>query len=105
MQEGGLFNPGILQKVDLPTVPDDECHDIYYGLGDVTQNMFCAGDVDNGGIDSCQGDSGGPYVLKDTSVQVGITSWGYGCGRPGWPGVLTEVSYFLDWIAQTTGDL
>lgn len=59
-----------------------------------------------GGLDSCQGDSGGPAVsllslpeygeLRATAL--GITSWGYGCGRPNKPGVYTKLSHYVDWI-------
>ena len=45
--------------------------------------------------------TGGPYVLTDEpDVQVGIVSWGQGCGLPGIPGVATQVSYYVDWIAS-----
>lgn len=47
-----------------------------------------------------QGDSGGPLVcdFNSTWVQVGIVSWGIGCGRRGYPGVYTEVSFYKDWL-------
>ena len=35
--------------------------------------MFCAGDLDYGGLDSCQGDSGGPatVVIEDKHTLIG----------------------------------
>ncbi len=41
-----------------------------------------------GGSDSCQGDSGGPLVLKGSNTQVGIVSWGSGCAKPYFYGIL-----------------
>ncbi|WP_430403549.1 S1 family peptidase [Hyphomonas sp.] len=70
-------------------------------LADVTVNtasQICAGD---GFIDSCQGDSGGPLVRYGRTgqpVQVGIVSWGLGCGRVESPGIYTRISAFADWI-------
>lgn len=89
-----------LRSVDVPVVSDAEC-DNAYGAGSIYPSMLCAGDISNGGIDSCQGDSGGPLFTGTgaTAVQHGIVSWGQGCALAGYPGVYTQVSYFIDWIA------
>jgi secreted trypsin-like serine protease len=53
----------------------------------------CAGRT---GKDACQGDSGGPLfaaIPNSTRViQIGVTSWGIGCGASGYPGVWAQVS-------------
>jgi trypsin len=94
---GNLANT--LQKVDVPYVPNDRCNDEYAGFNEVTPGMLCAGNEDDGGVDACQGDSGGPIFFKSDRAQVGLTSWGLGCARPGYPGVYTRTTYYNDWIA------
>ena len=61
-----------------------------------------------GGVGTCQGDSGGPLVSKATGVDtgyslIGVVSSGLGCALPNFYGVYTEVSYYLDWIAEQYG--
>ncbi|XP_060807573.1 trypsin CFT-1 [Amyelois transitella] len=65
----------------------------------VTQNMICAGVLDVGGRDACQGDSGGPLLFNNSLV--GVTSWGYGCAEPRYPGVSARVSSYTNWINAT----
>jgi len=95
-RSGGSISD-LLRRVDVPAVSDDDCNESYDG--DITDSMICAG-VPQGGVDSCQGDSGGPLFTENPFVQIGIVSWGYGCAVAGYPGVYTEVSYFVDWITE-----
>lgn len=46
------------------------------------------------GKDTCQGDSGGPLFRRISQgyTQIGITSWGFGCGVKDVPGVYAEVN-------------
>ena len=42
-------------------------------------------------------DASGSCVEGGTFVLAGLMSWGYGC-EDTFPGVLTEVTSYLDWI-------
>ena len=63
-------SPSKLQYVTVPAILDSKCREAY----DITPRMICAGNVEDGGIDSCKGDSGGKliqlnyYLLVDLSV-------------------------------------
>ena len=95
-----------LLKADVPFVDDTRCGSAYSEL--VPAEEICAGDWDNGGIDTCQGDSGGPMFRRDDAgewIQVGITSWGYGCARPENPGVYAQTSHFASAIAAAAAQL
>jgi secreted trypsin-like serine protease len=103
-REGSAAQQRHLRKVQVPFVSDRTCGSIFdeEGYGFVASDMLCAGDLNRGGKDSCQGDSGGPLLKRQDSrwVQVGIVSWGVGCGRADFPGVYTQVSHFLSEIRQ-----
>ncbi|CAF1326772.1 unnamed protein product, partial [Adineta ricciae] len=96
--EGGKL-PYTLQQASIQILPT--CDGIYSQYNRYTQ--ICAG-LQSGGVDTCQGDSGGPLVYKPRGSQqwviVGITSYGVGCARPGYPGIYTNVAAFLGWIQQ-----
>ncbi|ENM5825793.1 trypsin-like serine protease [Vibrio metoecus] len=89
--------PTKLHQVDVPFVPIAECRKkggSYETQGD---GVFCAG-VE--GKDSCAGDSGGPIFFRTNHglTQMGVVSWGAGCGQPDKPGVYTKLSAFNNWI-------
>ncbi|XP_046608870.1 trypsin-3-like [Neodiprion virginianus] len=100
----GRLKPGsdvgygdVLRKVRVPLITAEKCrHQVYSGVR--RDSQLCAG-VDEGGIDSCQGDSGGPMLCDN--VQVGVVSWGIGCGNKKSPGIYSRVDYYLDWINST----
>nr|AAX47960.1 prophenoloxidase activating factor serine proteinase [Scylla serrata] len=116
LQSGGE-RPDILNEVSVPIL-EPSCPEM-----DITENMLCAGleeggkdtcGLEEGGKDTCQGDSGGPphdtcqgdsggplYVEENSvRVQVGITSWGYGCADANSPGVYARVSKYVSWIKE-----
>ncbi|XP_064074436.1 trypsin, alkaline C-like [Vanessa tameamea] len=97
----------ILQQVDIKKVNRDICRDNYAELYDlleeeyptnITTDMICAGILDVGGKDACGGDSGGPLLHQ--GVIIGVTSFGYECARPNYPGVFMKVPSYTNWIVD-----
>lgn len=83
--------PKRMREADPPLVSDAQC-ETSYGGAFYPALMVCAGETAK---DTCQGDSGGPMFVEDSAGvrrQIGITSFGAGCGAPGFPGVYTEVN-------------
>ncbi|XP_029110648.1 transmembrane protease serine 9 [Scleropages formosus] len=98
-KEGGTLT-NLLQKAQLEIIDQPECQQAY-GNG-LTPNMLCAGFME-GGRDTCMGDSGGPLMCQEPSGRwfiAGVTSWGRGCGRTGFPGVYVRVTAIREWISQ-----
>ncbi|KAF9421594.1 hypothetical protein HW555_002527 [Spodoptera exigua] len=93
--------PSVLQEVSIPVWSNQECKLKYGGAapGGIVDHMLCAGKAS---MDSCSGDSGGPLMVNENGrwTQVGIVSWGIGCGKGQYPGVYTRVTYFLPWIQK-----
>jgi len=92
-----------LLSVTVPWVPRGVCKDAYPSL---TPQMMCAGDIENGKIDTCTGDSGGPLTWLDPKTDqvklCGVVSFGSGCALPYKPGVYADVANQLDWIKKVT---
>lgn len=52
-----------------------------------------------------QGDSGGPLMMPNPRNQktyyvMGVVSYGFKCAEPGFPGVYSRVTAFLDFITS-----
>merc|ERR1711963_1177977 len=97
--------PNILQEVTVRIWDNKVCKDTYgpAAPGGIMDHMLCAGQK---GKDSCSGDSGGPMQIGsgETWTQVGVVSWGIGCGKSHYPGVYSRVSKLRDWIDKITKD-
>ncbi|XP_072315776.1 enteropeptidase [Eucyclogobius newberryi] len=100
LTSGGSL-PDVLQEAQVPLVPQTVCQE-QLPQYNISELMLCAG-RDQGGTDSCQGDSGGPlmFLQGEHWTQIGVTSFGAGCGDPQSPGVYARVTAFTSWIAQT----
>lgn len=96
----------ILKKIDLPVVGHTKCqNDLrttrlgrYFKLH---ESFLCAGG--EAGKDTCRGDGGSPLICPVQGdpkrfYQVGIVSWGIGCGETGVPGVYANIPLFRNWI-------
>jgi len=91
----------LLLQADVPIVSTERCV-ARYGEHRITQASFCAG-FEEGKSDTCKGDSGGPIFVRDRlgqPVQVGIASWGAGCGQPRSYGVYASLGHFEEWVRQ-----
>lgn len=52
-----------------------------------------------------QGDSGSPMTIINKNGQwtvVGLVSFGNKCAQPGYPGVYTRISEYMEWIRQNS---
>ncbi|XP_011878431.1 PREDICTED: uncharacterized protein LOC105567833 [Vollenhovia emeryi] len=96
----------ILQEVEVPVMSLQTCRNTSYSPRMISDNMLCAGYLE-GQKDSCQGDSGGPLITEREDKKyelIGVVSWGNGCARPGYPGVYTRVTRYMDWILNNSKD-
>jgi len=103
-EDGGQVSK-LLRHVTLQLVSNKTCNGLSSYSGGITDQMICAGFA-AGGKDSCQGDSGGPLVVRDKAdgyAQVGIVSFGEGCGRPNKYGVYAFVPAMQKWVAGKIG--
>jgi secreted trypsin-like serine protease len=108
--EGGRTANDQLLAARVPIRPDAAMSaPDAYGDSFRPSEMLGAGLV-RGGRDACFGDSGGPLLIgRGTTLrQIGVVSFGRGCGRPGFPGVYARlgegpVRRFVDSVIRPHG--
>ncbi|XP_055837985.1 phenoloxidase-activating factor 2-like [Episyrphus balteatus] len=101
-------HPKIMKKIELKVVPNAKCQN---DLGqtrleqsyELHSSFMCAGGEI--GKDTCTGDvnGGSPLVCPmannpDRYYQVGIVSWGIGCGGENVLGVYANIPHLRSWI-------
>nr|XP_039270332.1 uncharacterized protein LOC120345027 isoform X2 [Styela clava] len=102
--------PKVMQEGRLKVQKDEKCINSVKLMqkedksARYTDRMICAKSADKSkNIDACEGDSGGPLVKRFGIqhsrywMQVGIVSWGWGCGNEH-PGFYTSLSSVMDWV-------
>uniref|UniRef100_A0A182FHM2 Peptidase S1 domain-containing protein n=1 Tax=Anopheles albimanus TaxID=7167 RepID=A0A182FHM2_ANOAL len=94
---GRLYFPIYLQKAEVAVLNLERCNQSISIMLHVPGGTLCAGRYE-GLVDSCQGDSGGPLVCGDTPTVVGVVSFGWKCGLPGFPGIYTDVFQYREWL-------
>lgn len=110
LEEEGEMSP-VLQQIQLPVIDNKVCRSAFrredkiFSKNQFFEGIICAGFL-AGGTDNCQGDSGGPMMLPQHMngifpfYQIGVVSYGIGCGRERTPGIYTNVAHHVDWIKE-----
>ncbi|XP_050544568.1 venom protease-like isoform X2 [Daktulosphaira vitifoliae] len=89
-----------LLETQIPVVENASCKTAYKNkTAIIDDRVLCAG-YKTEPKNACQGDSGGPLMwsIENQYYLIGVTSFGYKCVEPGFPGVFTRVTYYVDWI-------
>lgn len=94
----------LLQEVFVKVYDNSICDRAYRTKFKIAVKKWhlCAGTLE-GGKGTCHGDSGGPLQCKmfDGKWYVtGVTSFGSGCAKKGFPDVYTKVAHYVDWIHE-----
>lgn len=102
----GGSSSSVIREVYINITSDADAT-TYYGNSYYNTTMIAAAHQGDG-KDTCQGDSGGPLSVAFNSTtgfkkveQVGITSWGRGCGDIG---VYARVPTYISWIEKQISD-
>ena len=88
-------------KITVRVWSHEECTKTLAGRFNVAEHMMCAG-YQEGGVGACESDSGSPLTCYDDSepYMAGLVSWQYGCARPSYPAIYTNLVYFTHWLKE-----
>ncbi|XP_063918625.1 chymotrypsin BII-like [Zophobas morio] len=101
----GIFIRKYLNFVELVTITNEECGEIY-GQDVIRPEMVCATSPVSQVKGTCNGDSGGPMVINADSdpVHVAVVSFmGDDVCETGTPSGFVRTAYYRDWIKTKTG--
>ncbi|CAF2109736.1 unnamed protein product [Rotaria magnacalcarata] len=98
VSETARVHSNVLRQANINVLPTSNCR-VYTDVHYDGSKQLCAAALD-WSKDTCAGDSGGPLMYQDNGVWSigGITSYGYGCSKRGFPGVYTRTVPYLSWI-------
>ncbi|XP_022669631.1 serine protease 30-like isoform X2 [Varroa jacobsoni] len=94
----------VLQEVLVRVFDNSVCDAVYRPKFKIAIKKYhlCAGTLD-GGRGTCHGDSGGPLMCRLHNGRwylAGITSFGSGCAKRGFPDVYSHVPHYIEWIHE-----
>lgn len=98
--ETSRVHSNVLRQANVTVLPPVNCR-VYKEVHFDTTRQLCAAALD-WSKDTCAGDSGGPLMYQENGSWTigGITSYGYGCSKRGFPGVYVRTAAYSPWIKQ-----
>ncbi|CAF1577370.1 unnamed protein product [Rotaria sp. Silwood1] len=104
--ETSRVHSNVLRQANVNILPATNCR-VYTDVHYDTSKQLCAAALD-WSKDTCAGDSGGPLMYQENGEWTisGITSYGYGCSKRGFPGVYqVDVKREGEWQRINSEDL
>ncbi|CAG9769423.1 unnamed protein product [Ceutorhynchus assimilis] len=89
---------------NVPLIPFLYClklYNSYYYITTVDKDQYLLCTLSPKGSGPCRVDNGGPLMCNN--VQVGIFSWGFGCGKKSNPSLYVPVDQYLEFIYSVAG--
>ena len=102
----------VLLQEKLSLMPHEQCNELYFEQNNktVSYKQLCVDGLNY--TNPCVADGGGPLqaygIYNNRSVrfiQYGVVSYGlWPCGTLGFPGIYTNVAFYMNWILNIMTD-